>query len=228
MEIECKIPMEVNHSRQKIASLQTKWEEHECAIKEITEFLKGKILYHTEHLTCNKQDHGPNIHNWKQHLWDAHWSTMGCKKRPVSVQCEDCVTYLKKALDFEKTKQEIVMDRIKLHRRKIDKFMEEQAGESRSSVEEYELEDETVPIWKLDYGVGCKYNGSLYMKVNKKKRYQNYTIEWTNNHCLLMNLKLGTIRAVKASTLVEPVRIVIQVFPPYESNVSQYLKDMAK
>jgi hypothetical protein len=68
MEIECKTPVAINHSRQRIAALQIRWEEHECAIKEITEFLKGKILYHTEHLTCNKQDHGPNIHNWKQHL----------------------------------------------------------------------------------------------------------------------------------------------------------------
>lgn len=83
-------------------------------------------------------------------------------------------------------------------------------------------------IHTLDYGtVICDVSGGgnpgLYIKVNKQKLGTNLGLTWTKNHCVIMNLNYGTLREIKACTIVTVADSTLNYHPTH--NIHAYTKD---
>jgi len=46
---------------------------------------------------------------------------------------------------------------------------------------------------------------SIYRKVQKRCAAKGVTINWTKDHCVLMNIEYGTLREIPGDTQVQPV-----------------------
>jgi len=66
---------------------------------------------------------------------------------------------------------------------------------------------------KLAYKTPVEYNGCYYIKVNKHQLGQGVKMEWPTGSCVLFNIKCGTFRAVKSSTVVRVLEVDACVSP---------------
>ena len=69
-----------------------------------------------------------------------------------------------------------------------------------------------VKVANLQYGGTCEFNGSTYMKINKKKVGIHIQMTWTPRHCILANLKTGSLRALVGDELVTVKKSMCRLF----------------
>jgi len=62
-------------------------------------------------------------------------------------------------------------------------------------------------IGNLAYGTPLRYQGSRYIKIDKKKRGQGIGLSYPREHSIIVNIKLGTLRALPGDTIVQVLDI---------------------
>ena len=189
----------------------------ENCIKEVKRFLAGmEKLTVSDMLTFMEPEYCKNMIPFRHHFEEDHAS-------PYRVACETCVNLLTEA----KSRYETDLD---LSHQLTKKLMSEhrEIHEGLFGEKGYGVVCTAPPIGievhKLAYGHPCEYQESLYIKVNKHKKYQNYDLTWTKSHCILMNLKLGTLRAVRYNATVIPKKLICEVYPVTDLYEDEFLK----
>lgn len=82
-----------------------------------------------------------------------------------------------------------------------------------------------VALGKLMYGTYIEYNGSYYIKVDKRKLGEGVRVDYPPNTCVLCNVKLGTLRAVDGSTkVIQVFDTEITLFPVSFGDIRSYTK----
>ena len=85
----------------------------------------------------------------------------------------------------------------------------------------------TVQLIDLKPGEACIYSGAYYIKLDKKQIGLGIQINWPDNHSILFNIKLGSLRAVRAYTDVTPCKAeaTYQKLTYIEAKASEILRD---
>lgn len=65
-----------------------------------------------------------------------------------------------------------------------------------------EVENVKPKIADVQYGTVVRLEGSIYMKMSKRTG-MGILLNWTPGHCILTNLRYGTMRQVKGDALVK-------------------------